>query len=261
MSQPTLHLLVGGPDTLERAASQTALCGVGHPQTGEPAQITVAGSGFSLFDRNGNALITARAITVPQAGQAACAVLAADLPETLPYGDGYREEWTLVIDGTAYTVHRDACLCRMVPMPAVSAQDLYNRHTELQDQNSWPAGQSGVGWKPQIDEAFIEIQQRLWDAGKRPWLRWSQGSIRMAHMYLTLSICFRLSATNAGADSRWWELAEDYQRKFDAEWAKLRFDTIDEESGLKNPLQESAAGNIQGSAGPRYTTRFGRRAF
>lgn len=255
MPQPTLELLIGGPDTIERAASQTITLGVGDPTTGEPAQVTVAGSSFSLYDRSGTALVTAGAVACPTAGRVTYALLAADVPATLPFGDGYREEWVLVIAGTTYRLTRDACLCRRVPVPAVSSQDLYDLHHELQD--AWPPGQSGVGWRPQIDAAWVEIQQRLWDQGRRPWLVWSGGSLRQAHLYLTLAIIFRSNTTSP--DSRWELFAADYQQRFQIEWDRLRWDEIDEETGIKDPFQQSASPVQQFGAGPRHTTRFGRR--
>jgi hypothetical protein len=87
------------------------------------------------------------------------------------------------------------------------------------------------------------------DQGRRYWLIVSAGSPRLCHMYLSLALSFRLLSTTA--DSRWARLADQYQRMFDVEWEKLRFD-YDQDDDIRADGQESATSVVYLSSGPRW---------
>lgn len=245
---PALRLAQGGPDTIARARSATLYVDVTDPTTGLAAEITTAGSSFELRDPSQNVLVTGGAITSTTKGRAEYALSSATVPATLPYDRGYREIWSIVIGGTTYTLERDAAICRTVPIPQVGVEDLLTLAPQL-DGAAPPRQGGGSSWKPQIDEAWRQINQRLADDDRRPWLIWSGGSIRTCHLNLALSLAFRVNSTRL-ADSLWHSEADRYLLAFEAAWGQLSFDYNYDDDAL-SVARETATPAILFSAGPR----------
>ena len=247
--RPSLRILRGGPDLIQRATLQTLVCEVGDPTTGERPSIAGAPSTvlFDLYDPGGVQVVTAGAGSVLGAGRIGYSLASATIPLATSLGEGWREVWTFTIGSTAYTVERDAALCRQVPTIQITGEDLYTIDPSL--DGAWPLRQAAEHWRPQIDEAARQIHQRLWEMGRRPWLIWSQGSPRQAALHLALALCYGTVSTRLG-DSRW---AEERQRHLDAyerEWDRLRFDVDQDDSGARDGRE--ALPVLQASAGPRW---------
>lgn len=241
-----IRLATGGPDLIERERAQTLSISVASRTDGSPAAITAAGSSFALYDAEGTAVVSGGAVTTSAAGQADYALQAASVPSTKGYGAGWRAVWTLVIGSETEVFTRDCSLVRYAPHPAVTPEDLYARHNDLRDQV--PSIQASVGWYPQIHEAWKEITQRLEDQGRRPQLIVSAGSLRLCHLSLTFAIIFGDLQTRLG-DNRFGRLAEHYQRMFDTEWNKLRFEYDRDEDGRPDG-QEAAQAVLYLHSGP-----------
>lgn len=242
-----VRLASGGPDLIERARNQTLSLQVTSRTDGSPVAITAAGSSFTLYDAQGTEVVTAGAVTSTTLGQADYALGAATVPATKGLGDGWRGVWTLVIGSDTEVFTQDYALVRYAPHPAVTPEDLYARHNDLRDQV--PSAQASVGWYPQIHEAWKEITQRLADQGRRPQLIVSAGSLRLCHLALTFGIIFGDLQTRLG-DNRFGRLAEHYQRMFDTEWNKLRFQYDRDEDG-KPDGQEAAQAVLYLDSAPR----------
>lgn len=242
---PTIRILRGGPDLIQRATTQTLVLEVGDPNNGERPSITSAT--LSLYDAAGVQLVTAGAGTVLAAGRVGYALSAATVPATMALGEGWREVWTVTIAGTAYTLERDAALCRQVPTIQITAEDLYTIDPSL--DGAWPLRQQAERWRPQIDEAARQIHQRLWEMGRRPWLIWSQGSPRQCALHLCLALCYGTVATRLG-DSRWGEERQRHIDAYEREWERLRFDVDQDDSGGRDGKEAQPI--LQASAGPRW---------
>lgn len=243
MAQPILRLTSGGPDPIQRAADQTLRIDVYDRDSGAASNVTAAT--LALYNQGGNVLLAPSAGTAAN-GYALYSLLAATVPDTLAIGEGYREEWALTVGGVVYTIARDAVLCRRVPVMALTLEDLYTRHPEI--DGIAPSRQGATAWIPQINEAWVEIQQRLYDRGQRPWLVWSVGSIRQAHLELTLSLIFRTLSTGPLGDSRWMSEAERHEARYAAEWDRLRFDVDLDSSGTMD--EQQGAPILMFGAGP-----------
>ena len=244
---PTIRILRGGPDPIGRAVTQTLSIEVGDVTTAERPTITTSGSSFALYDAAGNALVSGGSITTPSVGVAAYALSSTVVPSTLPTGPGYREVWVLVIDGTTYTLERDALLCRQVPTLAIVAEDLYTIDPSLVD--AWPPRQAATHWRPQIDEAARAIHQRLYEMGRRAELVWSKGSIRQCALHYTLALCYGTVETRLG-DSRWGQERQRHMEAYEREWDRIRFDVDADDDGTRDALAEQAQPALIGSAGP-----------
>jgi hypothetical protein len=241
MAAPYAILIeTGGPDLIERGVEQSLAIKVYDKSTGQGAIIT---SGTMQLYYNGATAGTSGAVTV-SSSNIGLVTRSVDSGEDDTLGAGYVAVWSLEISGTTYTFRRDYAMAAYLPKMVVSQDDLYARHPELRDQI--PPNQTT--WIPQIHEAFREITQRIADQGRRYWLIVSQGSPRLCHLYLTFAISFRLLSSTS--DSRWTRLADQYQRMFDAEWEKLRFE-YDADDNNASDGQEAAQAVVYLSSGPR----------
>lgn len=245
--RPSLRILRGGPDLIQRATTQTLVCEVGDPTTGERPGITGTPT-FDLYDASGVQVVTAGSGSVLGAGRIGYSLAAASVPAATPLGEGWREVWTFTISGMAYTVERDAAVCRQIPVIAITAEDLYTVDPSL--DGAWPLRQAAEHWRPQIDEAARMIHQRLWEMGRRPWLIWSQGSPRQAALHLALGLAYGTVATRLG-DSRWGEERQRHMDAYEREWERIRFDIDTDDNGTRN--RQEAQPMVIGSAGPRWS--------
>lgn len=245
--RPSIRILRGGPDLIQRATTQTLVCEVGDPTTGERPSLGASVS-FDLFDASGVQVVTAGVGSVIGQGRLGYSLSSSVVPTTSPLGEGWREVWTFVIGATTYTVERDAALCRQIPTIAIAAEDLYTIDPSL--DGAWPIRQAAEHWRPQIDEAARMVHQRLWEMGRRPWLIWSQGSPRQAALHLALSLCYNTVATRLG-DSRWSEERQRHLDAYEREWDRIRFDVDTDDNGTRN--RQEAQPTVVGSAGPRWS--------
>lgn len=246
---PTIRILRGGPDLIQRAATQTLVLEVGDPDNGErPSIATAPGSpSLSLYNAAGVQLVNAGACTVLGAGRIGYSLSASVVPVSETLGEGWREVWAFTIGSKSYTLERDAALCRQVPTIQITAEDLYTIDPSL--DGAWPLRQQGEHWRPQLDEAARQIHQRLWEMGRRPWLIWSQGSPRQAALHLALSLCYGTVATRLG-DSRWIDERQRHVDAYEREWERMRFDVDKDDSGGRDGKEAQPI--LQASAGPRW---------
>ena len=246
---PTIRILRGGPDLIQRAATQTLVLEVGDPDNGErPSIVSAPGSPtLSLYNAAGVQLVNAGACTVLGAGRIGYSLSASVVPVSEVLGEGWREVWSFTIGSKSYTLERDAALCRQVPTIQITAEDLYTIDPSL--DGAWPLRQQGEHWRPQIDEAARQIHQRLWEMGRRPWLIWSQGSPRQAALHLALALCYGTVATRLG-DSRWIDERQRHVDAYEREWERMRFDVDKDDSGGRDGKEAQPI--LQASAGPRW---------
>lgn len=249
-----LRLLEGGPALIQRAADQTLLVEVGSEQTREREAIS-AGT-VTLYDTARVALVTAGSLTPSSTipGRASYSLSASAVPASLPLGRGYRLVWSLTVAGTAYVLERDAALCRQVPSPTVTAEDLYARHPDLAEQ-TWDR-QVATRWQPQIDSAWRAIVQRLDSRGRRHELVWSRGSLHDAHLALTLALIYQGMVTRMQDGSRYERLAEQYRAAYDAAWTELVFDYDPDDTATRG-LTQSGEAMLSTHLGPRGGIRGG----
>ena len=255
---PVLVAQGADPDLLERGRANTLRLELKHPANGLPLAISAAT--LTLYDSTGTAQLSAVSATVSstEAGVVSYAATANELPSTLALGEGWREVWTVTsteVSPSPFVVTVAAALCRYVPRPSLTNDTLYTRHSDL--RTAVPEAQSAVGWTPQIHLAWREIEQRLYDQGRRPWLVVSGGSIARAHTAYTLAMIYRDLQTYVQGDAaaKRARLATDYAKEFDDAWAALRFDYDRDEDGIADG-QMSARSALVVTCGPRTTSRF-----
>jgi hypothetical protein len=91
-----------------------------------------------------------------------------------------------------------------------------------------------------LDEAWATIESRLIMSGKRPWLILSPSALRDVHLFGTLSRIFRDLAPG-GPGTAEWELAAEYDRKYESAWSQLTYPQAVESSGEAESLRRRRA--------------------
>lgn len=142
---------------------------------GSPAPPSVAT--VSVYDSSNTALVNEQSATIA-GGIASYTVLGAVTTDQ-PLGTGYRVVWTA--DGRTYDI--PAALCRRLVYPTVTDVDVRRRWPYL-DSGNLGALTSTTTWQGLIDDAWLTIQHRLIEAGRRPWLVLSPSSLREPHLLL-----------------------------------------------------------------------------
>jgi hypothetical protein len=164
---------------------------------------------------------------------------------------GWRVEWVLTMgDGAVYTFRNPAYLVYRELYPAMSDQDLTEgRYYDL--SRYLP---SGVGtfseWRY---AAWYEIQRRLMQDQRFPWLIMEPSALVDCHRELTLSNFFRaVGMTQRQSDRDWLGLARDHREAFERAWRSLTFDYDSNETGNAPERRAARPTLVLGAVGVDY---------
>lgn len=158
-------------------------------------------------------------------------VVDGDDTAALALGDhGWLVTWTLTVSGETepVVVRSPAALVRTCLRPVIAAGDLYRRVPALDPASRSAITRDDAGTSHQwaIDESWSEIEDRLLDNGRRPWLVLSPGALRLVHLHAALALIFEDldSRLSAGVYAM---RAEQHRRAADVAWDRLdlRYDT------------------------------------
>ena len=215
------------PDLIERGQAQTLE--VMLYQAGAPVAPT-AGT-FALYRPGEDTACVSGSATIGT-DRATFALMASDTSAETP-GSNWRVEWTLTLpDGRIEIYRNDAALVLRRLAPVLLDDDL--REGRYPDLDRYlPAGESS--WQTFRDAAWLEIQRRLLQDQRRPWLIAEPSALLDAHRELTLARIFRsLGMQQRGVERDWLSLAEDHRREFERLWGHLSFAydvSADDETG------------------------------
>jgi len=105
-----------------------------------------------------------------------------------------------------------------------------------------------------LDEAFLEIQNRLINTGRRPNLVISPYSLRDVHLYLTLALIFEDLSTRLNEA---YELrAQKYRAHYERCWGELKMLIDTDDSGEADDVHHRTAANPTVWLGGRGGTRW-----
>ena len=216
------------------------------------AQVSVTSGAVDVFDGSGAKVVDAGAVVVDSDGAATYALLAAIVPTTEAFSSTWREEWTLIIDGTAHVFVRGAHLVRRLLWPVATERDLLRRHSEL--KHLIPCDR--VSWQHSLDEAWDVMIDMLIEDGRRPYSFVSNESLRRRQIFKALEIAFRELSPNS--NGRYKDLADFYASAFETAWATLQVDQDTDQDGDVDERQSGSAVLVT-SAGPMRRRRTGVR--
>jgi hypothetical protein len=153
--------------------------------------------------------------------QAECTV-PGSLTTALQPGAGWQVVWTLegLTGMSAPMVHSSAAfLVRRRLYPVISDADIARRLPSL--ATSFDGRVTGVStYQGFIEEADTEVQQRLLQAKRRPWMVCEPWVLRDVWLMLTIALVFEDLAAGAPPDAPYSAKATDYRERYEAAWTR-----------------------------------------
>lgn len=202
------------PYTLERARDTTITC----PVYGGGVLAIPASGTCTLADPAGTAVSTG-AVTITN-GVATYSVTSASLTSKT-YGDGWQVTWALVMPDTiTHSFRTGASIVKCGWSPNVTDASLYRRSSALDPNGAAPIT-TIRSYQPYIDEAGLELQRRLLQQGRRPWLIVDPTELREPHLLLSLALIYEDLSSRLNA--AYIEQARMYRQQFADSWNRVRF--------------------------------------
>ncbi len=137
---------------------------------------------------------------------------------TMDLGDGYRERWSFVFGSETLQIERDAIVCRYVLACPIGKADLTRAMSSL--DGSATSRVATPNLDDAIDEAWLTIQLRLIEAGRRPWLSTSAYALRECTLALALAMVLENISTQPAAVTM--DLAQQKRKEFEQAWGRVR---------------------------------------
>jgi len=220
------------PELLERGRDNLIRCFVYR----DGALVAPSSGTVSVYNASNVAVVDAAAVTI--VSQVAQRSVSGASLSSQALGDGWRIEWSLLMpDATTRLFRQDGALVRSSFVPPITDVDLFRRVSGLDPSNS--ARVSTLDdYQDYIDEAHVEINNRLISAGRRPWLVVSPSSLRQAYLYLTLALIFEDFATRL--DDAYSNEAKRWRSHHKVEWDALSFRYDETDAGAVDTSRRKA---------------------
>lgn len=237
-------------DVLERSRA----CTVDLPVYRDNALQSPTSAYFRLTDPEGNDVIARTAVSVV-ANVATYNIGANELPDTLRLSDGYMQYWELIIDGVTHTFKKPSAICLSALYPVISDLDL---EAEYSDLASIRPSSLGSTYQTYIDEAWVQLIQRVRDMGNIEYLIMSPQSLRAAHKNLTFYLIFKDMDSSGLGEGRYLDLAREHRKQFEFDFKRLKFTYDMNQDGRADDetRRRSALGVIYTSAPPVWYRRY-----
>jgi hypothetical protein len=211
------------PYLIELGRDTVLTCPVYH----DGALVAPTSGTITIYDATNTAVVSAVAVTI--SGSIAQYTVLAATTTSLQPAEGWRVEWVLTLTGGDVVRPRStAYLVRYRLFPTIADADVAKRVPRLATTF---AGRPNVrtSYQDLIEEADTEIQRRLINAGRRPWLVVDPWALR--ECWLTLTIALAYDSIVATPDDPSVERATHYRAQFEAAWtaATLQLDWDDDQ--------------------------------
>jgi len=220
------------PDMIERGADNTLRC----PLYDSGGVVAPTGATVTITDAGGTVQVSAAAATITSN----VATYTYSPAGTLQLGEGWLVQWSLVT--TAYgtiAARNDAMLVRTRMICPISVDDLWPLEPSLQPSGSDPqTAMSSTDFDLKLEEAWIQVQNRIMAMGRRPYLVVGANALREVTQFQALEMVFRGLETrlpNAYADK-----ATRYHVLLEEAWTRARL-TYDETDDGRPDLGRRAA--------------------
>lgn len=202
-------------EVLERTRAVT----VDLPIYRDNALVSPSSAYFRLADPHGQDVIARTAVSII-ANIATYNISPSEVPVTLPLGDGYMQEWELTISGTVYNFRKPCAIARSALYPVISDLDL---EAEYSDLASIRPSSLGSSYQTYIDEAWVQLIQRIRDLGNIEYLIMSPQSLRACHKNLTFYLIFKDMDSSGLGEGRYLDLAREHRKQFEFDFKRLNF--------------------------------------
>ena len=202
-------------DVLERARG----CTVDLPIYRDNQLVSPTAAYFRLEDPNGVDVIARTSVAIV-ANIATYTISPSELPSTLLLDDGYVQWWELTIDGVVHTFKKPTAIALSALYPVISDLDL---EAEYSDLASIRPSSLGSSYQTYIDEAWVQLIQRVRDQGNIEYLIMSPQSLRSCHKNLTFYLIFKDMDSSGLGEGRYLDLAREHRKQFEGDFKHLKF--------------------------------------
>lgn len=202
-------------DVLERSRG----CTVDLPIYRDGSIVSPTAAYFRLEDPNGNDVISRTSVSIV-ANVATYTISPSELPNTLLLDDGYLQYWELTIGGVVYTFKKPTAIALSALYPVISDLDL---EAEYSDLASIRPSSLGSTYQTYIDEAWIQLIQRVRDQGNIEYLIMSPQSLRSCHKNLTFYLIFKDMDSSGLGEGRYLDLAKTHRTEMEFDFKRLKF--------------------------------------
>ncbi len=209
---------------------------------------------LKLVDPEGNDVIARTSVSIV-ANIATYNVSASELPTTLTLGDGYMQYWELTIAGVVHTFKKPTAIALSALYPVISDLDL---EAEYSDLASIRPSSLGTTYQTYIDEAWVQLVQRIRDLGNIEYLVMSPQSLRACHKNLTFYLIFKDMDSSGLGEGRYLDLAREHRKQFEFDFKRLKFTYDLNQDGRADDKnhRRSALGVFYTSAPPVWYRRW-----
>lgn len=177
---------------------------------------------FALIGPDGSTVSTGSTATA--GGVTTYTIPSGDLPSSLPYGEGYREVWTLTYTGGAvHVATRPAVLCKYPLVCPVTQSGL---HAVVPNLSDLMRGNT-TSLQPFIDTAWIDIVNRMMADGVLPHTLVDVNQLEGHIKYAALANAFRAFAIGNPQNESWYRAAGDYDRRAEVAYNTLARSRVD----------------------------------
>ena len=200
---------------------------------------TQAGSTVTIYDENGEAVVTAGAVTVTDS--IATYTLLGTVTDDYDPSAQWRIVWSLVISTITYTFDNRLILCRRVPFPVLTEAGIYARVPALDPTGHAPISRR-TEYSVTIDDAWIRLTNRLVESGRRIELITDPSVLRECHLLLVLAQVFddlaaRLNESHGIA-------AAAFRAQYEAAWGSLVLPTDTDDNDGRPDVEQVARGPV-----------------
>ena len=214
------------PEMIERGRTQVLRL---RPYTAGAAVAPTAAT-VSVYDETNAAIVLAQNATIA-AGQATYSLAAQ--PAASALAEGWRVEWIYTMPDSVERLHRqDAALVRCRPLPPATEADLYQREGSLDPSGTSPI-HSAADFTSKLAAAWVRIEHRLIQQGRRPWRVIGSSDLREVHICTTLALIFEDFATRLNI--AYADKAKVYREEAMGAWAAVRMAYDERDTGQATP--------------------------
>lgn len=231
---------------LERARAQEARL----PAYIDGAVATPSAGTYTLYGPDGSRVVNAQIVSFSDDGAALYTLSAGELPAALALGEGYLEEWSLVMpDGSTRTPRVLVALAKRQLFPVITDEDLTRDYPTLNAQR----GTLLENWQGYIDSAWEEILRRLTREGAWSYLAVDASAFFDVHYHLTLKKIFAWFMQKNGAEKSEGS-CKLHGSEYDRAWSHLATAWDHDHDGLPEDATEIEAvpHSLQPAGAPAY---------
>lgn len=229
-------------------------CTIDLPVYRDNALVSPTAAYLRLTDPDGADVIARTAVSI-LANVATYNLSASELPGTLRLSDGYMQFWELTINSVIHTFKKPSAICLSALYPVISDLDL---EAEYSDLASIRPSSLGSSYQTYIDEAWVQLIQRIRDLGNIEYLIMSPQSLRAAHKNLTFYLIFKDMDSSGLGEGRYLDLARTHRKEMEFDFKRLSFKyDLNQDGRTDNDNHRRAAlGVIYTSAPPVWYRRY-----